>query len=67
MDNCEAFIVSSEAVEKYMDNCEKILAGYLASLEHIEGLQDLININTALSQGYIAALEELKAGEVPKH
>lgn len=67
MDNCEAFTVSSEAVEKYMNNCEKILAGYLASLENIEGLQDLIDINTALSMGYMAALDELKAGDQPKH
>ena len=67
MDNCEEYTVTSEAVEKYMDNCEKILAGYLQSLDQIEGLQDLININTALAQGYIACLEELKTGNEPKH
>lgn len=67
MDNIEHFAVSGEAVNTYMDNCEQILQGYLQSLDGVESLQEIIDMNYALAMGYLAALDALKSEQEPTH
>jgi hypothetical protein len=67
MDNSEEIAVTKEAIETYMDNCEKILEGYLNDVAEVESLQEFIDMNMSLALGYMAAFDALRTTNESTH
>jgi hypothetical protein len=67
MDNKESYTVDSDAVTKYMENCEKAMQAYFSVLPQAEELQEVINANIELADSFYSALDVLIAAEGTKH
>ncbi len=59
--------VTSEDVSTYLSTTEKCIEDYIAGMEDIESLQDLLHLNADLVSKFASAYDVLVCANMPKH